>query len=976
MAADRSLVYEFVSEAKEHLANVTDDLLALEKAPDEAVRFRIDRLFRAMHSVKGGAGFFAFHTITELAHLMETLLKRQREQNARPDESHLDALLAGADLIQTLLDDVERSNQVDITPIRERLQRLVSGALVPVEQPGTSPAVVHRYALRVDLAEFCRTQQQPPLALVQSLLTHGSLLDGRLDLPGADLRQGLPAGPIWFTASYNSPLELESLCTATGLSPGQLLRKDEGGRMKDEPEQPLIHPSSLIPHPSEQPARKEDSGTLRINVALLDRLMTLAGELVLVRNQALQGLPTILQTGGQEAEPAVRRILQRLNSVTSELQDAVMRTRLQPVGNLFSKFPRLIRDLARGLGKHIELVVQGHEVELDKSILELLSDPLTHLIRNCCDHGIETPAERLQAGKSETGTILLQARHEGSQIHLTIQDDGRGIEADKVKRKALQLGIKSAEELAAMGPREVLGLILLPGFTTAERVTEMSGRGVGMDVVQTNVEKLGGTLEIESQPGQGSTFSLRLPLTVAIIPCLLVAADEERFAIPQKDLEELVCLFPGQAGNQIEWAFDQEVYRLRQRLLPLVRLSEVLARRQPFTPADRGAIVAKYRRGASRERQRPEPVGRIANPSYNENAPGLPGPTFFAVVRAGRHRYGLIVDRILNTEEIVVKPMQSTMKALRCYSGATIMGDGRVALILDLEGVARHAGVSFDLPAQKAVPGEEPGERDAQSVLLFQYGEREQFGMALPMIRRVVLLPASRLERVGEREFVNVDGVSTRVLRLDQLLQVSPAPTTAQMYLLLPRNVHRPVGLLMTRLLDTATLTGPLDTETCQEDGVLGTIHVHGRLTLVLEIFRLVDRLDGAAPARPALARKRRVLLVEDTQFFRLLVKGYLEAEGHEVVTAVNGARGLQALGEETFDLVVSDIEMPEMDGWNFARAVRDRPQLRNLPLLALSTLSSPADQARALECGFNSYEVKLDRDRFLGAVRRLLGPG
>jgi len=956
MAVERSLVYEFVCEAKEHLANVTDDLLALEKAPDDTVRYRIDRLFRAMHSVKGGAGFFAFHNITELAHLMETLLKRLREQNARPDEVHLDALLAGTDLILTLLDDVEHSNQVDIGIVRDRLQRLVSGALAQLTHgavlPHASEPVRRVYSLRVDLVEFCRDRQQPPLALVKSLLAFGTIVEARLDIPGADLRKELPTGPIYYLATYNSHLEPEQLCSATGLSAAQLtlLHGETSTALEEiEPEHYLVgqraEPAAAIAEGGE-PARKDERvNTLRINVGLLDRLMTLAGELVLVRNQALLGIDT--------GEPGTRRIVQRLNAVTSELQDTVMRTRMQPVGNLFNKFPRIVRDLARGLGKRTDLAVEGHEVELDKSILEMLSDPLTHLIRNSCDHGIETPAERRLAGKAETGAIELRASHEGSQIHITIRDDGRGIDTEKVKRKALQQGLKSAEELAAMGPREILSLILLPGFTTAERITDVSGRGVGMDVVQTNVDKLGGTLEIESVPGAGSTFSLRLPLTVAIIPCLLVAVGEDRFAIPQKDLEELVCLFPDQAGNQIEYAFDQEVYRLRQRLLPLVRLSEVLARRQPFTAEDRAAIVEKHR---------PKERGKGSGKS----------PLFFAVVRAGRHRYGLIVDRILNTEEIVVKPMQSTMKALRCYSGATIMGDGRVALILDLEGVARHAAVSFDLPLTP-VAVEEAGERDAQSVLLFQYGEREQFAMALPMIRRVVLLPASRLERIGDREFVTIDGVSTRVLRLDQFLHVSPAPEMSQMYLLLPRNVRRPVGLLMTRILDTATLSTQLDTETCQEDGVLGSTHVNGRLTLVLDIFRLADRVEGGAVARPAPGKKRRVLLVEDTQFFRLLVKGYLEGQGYEVATAVNGAKGLEVLEQEKFDLIVSDIEMPEMDGWNFARAVRQRPQLRNVPLLALSTLSSPADQARALECGFSSYEVKLDRDRFLGAVRRLL---
>ena len=678
--------------------------------------------------------------------------------------------------------------------------------------------------------------------------------------------------------------------------------------------------------------------------------MNLAGELVLVRNQALLAIDS--------GEPGVRRIVGRLNSVTSEIQDTVMRTRMQPVGTLFNKFPRIVRDLARGLGKRVELSIEGQEVELDKSILETLSDPLTHLIRNSCDHGIETIEERTAAGKPEAGTILLRARHEGSQIHIEIRDDGRGIDPDKVRRKAVQMGLKTAAELALMGPRDLLALVLLPGLSTAERVTDLSGRGVGLDVVRTNIDKLGGSLDIASEPGAGTAISLRLPLTVAIIPCLLAAVGNDRFAIPQKDLEELVCLFPHQSSGQIEYAYDQEVYRLRERLLPLVRLEEVLQRRQPFTAADKAAIVRKHRLPR-------RAVADITAP------PGE--PIFIAVVKAGRHRYGLVVDRILNTEEVVVKPMQSTLKNLLCYSGATIMGDGRVALILDLEGIARHAGVSFEIPAEQPLVVEETDERDVQTVLLFQYGEREQFAMALPMIRRVALIHTSRLERLGDKEFISIDGVTTRVLRLDQFLEVSPAPAAAQMHLLLPRNVSKPVGLLMTRVLDTVSLPNQLDTEMYQADGVLGSAQVRGRLTLVLDVFRLVDRMDsGPALPRP-VGKKRRVLLVEDTQFFRLLVKGYLEGQGFDVVTANHGAHGLEILEREAFDLVVSDIEMPVMDGWTFARAMRQRPHLRDLPLLALTTLSSAADQERALQCGFNSYEVKLDRDRLLVTVKQLL---
>jgi two-component system chemotaxis sensor kinase CheA len=405
-----------------------------------------------------------------------------------------------------------------------------------------------------------------------------------------------------------------------------------------------------------EPARKDERvNTLRINVALLDRLMNLAGELVLVRNQAVRV--------ADPADAQLRQVVQRLNAVTSGVQQAVMLTRMQPVSNLFGKFPRLVRDLAKQLGKQIELTTRGTEVELDKAILESLSDPLTHLIRNCCDHGIETPAERVAAGKPPQGHVLLHAHHEGGQIRIEVRDDGRGIDPDRVRRKALGQGLKTAAELAAMSTAELQALVLLPGFSTAEQVTEVSGRGVGMDVVKTNVEHVGGSLQIESSPGGGTSVHLRLPLTLAIIPCLIVTAGGQRYAIPQKDLEELVCLEGDKAGK-VETANDQEVYRLRNRLLPLVRLSELLARPRPFDAAARAEIL-----------HRPRPANALVS---------------FAVVKVGGERFGLVIDGFLNTEEIVVKPMHPVLKPLRIFSGATIMGDGRVALILDTGSLVRR----------------------------------------------------------------------------------------------------------------------------------------------------------------------------------------------------------------------------------------------------------------------------------------------
>jgi two-component system chemotaxis sensor kinase CheA len=472
-----------------------------------------------------------------------------------------------------------------------------------------------------------------------------------------------------------------------------------------------------------------------------------------------------------------------------------------------------------------------------------------------------------------------------------------------------------------------------------------------MDVVKTNLDRLGGVLEIDSEPGRGTAFTLRLPLTLAIIPCLIVTADGERYAIPQKDIEELVCLHPGQARGRVEHTFDREVVRLRGRLLPLVRLSEVLRRTEPFTPATLAEVLRTYR-------------GRPHN-----------GPLYFAVARVGSRRFGLAVDGILNTEEVVVKPLHEALGGLACFAGATIRGDGRVALILSMEGLARHAAVRFDEAAEAAGEGNGKGP-EAQTMLLFRSGPREQFAVPLALVRRIEMVSPGRIERVGEQEVATIQGVPTPVLRLDRFLPVSPCADGGVMYLLLPRNARHPLAILFSAVVDTVQIPVELHRDGVVGDGLLGSAVVRGHLTLFPDLGRLAERMYPAG-TRPRAelppGRRRRVLLVEDTQFFRQVVRGYLEDEGFEVVTADNGAEGLERLESGRFDLVVSDIEMPVMDGWAFARAVRERPDAARLPLLALTTLSSDADRARALACGFDCHETKLDREHFLAAVRELL---
>ncbi len=811
--------------------------------------------------------------------------------------------------------------------------------------------------MRADLAEFRRRYGLSPLAVIRRVQAAGVLLDARLDVAGADLAAGPPAGPVWYHAVVSSALAPNAFRLAVDLPEAEVVVLES--TPEPAPRSVVVAAAADSPAPPARPPGSADAAeSIRIPVGLVDRLMTLAGELVLVRNQALRS--------PHAADAGLRPIVQRLDAVTGELQEVVLRTRMQPVGNLFGRFTRMVRDLARQLGKQIELELSGAEVELDKTILEAMSDPLTHLVRNCCDHGLEPPAERERAGKPTAGRVSLAARHLGGQIYIEVRDDGRGIDPDRVRRKALQQGLRTKEELARLGARDVLALILLPGFSTAAEVTDLSGRGVGMDVVKTNLDRLGGVLEIESEHGRGTAFTLRLPLTLAIIPCLIVAVGEQRYALPQKDLEELVCLYPGGSRTKVEYTFDQEVVRRRDRLLPLVRLADVLARPQPFDAAARAEILRKQR---------------------GQKSDGVsPALLYFAVVKVGSRRFGLVVDDILTTEEIVVKPMHAAVKPLACFSGATILGDGRVALILSADGVARHAGVRFE-PTEDAAPDAVVADRppEAQAVLLFRGGPREQFAAPLALIRRVERVRMDHVERVGDREFLTVDGVPTAVLRLDRLLPVSAGADRPEMFLLLPKHARRPIGLLLSEVIDSDALPVELHRDSWRADGLLGSAVVRGQLTQFLDVPRLAEMGEASGRREPAGSSHQpahagrsptarpRVLLVEDTQFFREVVRGYLEAAGYEVETAVHGADGLGKLDAGRFDLAVSDLEMPVMDGFEFARAVRRRPDGAVLPLLALTTLDSEADRARALACGFDRHEAKLQRDRFLAAAEALV---
>lgn len=857
-----SLLYEFVEEAREHLTSVEDSFMELEKSLESPDPETINLIFRAVHTVKGSCGFFGLTSIGTLAHTMETLLSLVRDNKLNLTSEILDSLLSGTDLLNAMINDVENSNEVDVSAVEEKISSYISAENNPVELPKISETAgdfqdyemelmakispaEFLYQLRFNLTHFEKESKNSPVKLMSEISSLGEIIDGEIEMPEGDLRQGIIEGDTFYRLYFKTVLEEDFISGVTDIAPDMIRRitrdKTETAAVTEvaaasQPEE-VVETEEVVEavgKPEKSKSRESESAqksgsneTLRVRIDILNELMMLAGELVLVRNQQL------LQQ--DKSDSTSRAITQRLDIVTTDLQETIMRTRMQPVGNIFNRFTRIVRDIGKKLGKKIEIISTGAEVELDKNILEALTDPLTHIIRNSCDHGIEMPDVRREYGKSEHGTIRLSAFHEGGQINIQIIDDGAGLSVSRIKKKVLEKKQRTEGELALMSDKEALSLIFLPGLSTAKKVSDLSGRGVGMDVVKTSVESLGGVIDIDSEEGVGTTLNLRLPLTLAIIPSLIVNVGEERFAIPQVNLEELVCLYDEDVRDKIECVGNKEVYRLRDHLLPMVRLSELLANPHPFDEAVKGEITERnntLRNEAYSDWKQAREEGRPYNLSLN-----------FAVLKIGSNRFGLIIDSIRGTEEIVVKPMHRALKDLAIYSGATVLGDGAVALILDVLGLARHAAVDFSDAVEKTV-AQTASDRDKRSLLLFSNEGEERFAVDMGDVKRVEKLAVKNIERVGNREFVTIDDISTRIIRLEECLHISSAPEKEDMFLILPKVSPHPYGVLTSKLLDIGEFELELNRDSYKAPGVIGSAILQDHMTLILNQDKIAQIVE------------------------------------------------------------------------------------------------------------------------------------
>ncbi len=682
------------------------------------------------------------------------------------------------------------------------------------------------------------------------------------------------------------------------------------------------------PAPVETPMRDEDNGkggnqSIRVTVDTLEHLMTMVSELVLTRNQ-------LLEIVRRHDDSEFKTPLQRLSNVTAELQDGVMKTRMQPIGNAWQKFPRIVRDLSNELGKQIDLEMQGAETELDRQVLDLIKDPLTHMVRNSADHGLEMPDERRAYGKPASGRIRLSAYHEGGYIIIQMSDDGRGLNTERIKSKAVSLGFVSEAEVEKLSEAQIHKFIFTPGFSTAAKITSVSGRGVGVDVVRNKIDQIGGTIDVKSVAGVGLSFTIKIPLTLAIVAALIVEAGGDRFAIPQLSVVELVRARTG-GEHRIERIKDTPVLRLRDKLLPLARLSQLLGL---------------------------ESAGDVES-------------GFIVVTQVGSQTFGIVVDGDFHTEEIVVKPMSSKLRHIAMFSGNTILGDGSVIMIIDPNGVSQALGSTV---GSQIARGEAPSRIAASdrstALLVFRAGSSQPKAVPLSLITRLEEIDARKIELSNGRHMIQYRGQLMPLISMNADVRVKGEGAQP---LLVFSDGSRSMALVVDEIVDI--VEDRLDIQVASDNaGILGSAIIKGQATEIIDVghflplafedwFRNKDL--------PSRSKPRSVLLVDDSPFFRNMLTPVLQAAGYDVTAAGSAQEALAMLkAGRRFDVAVTDTEMPEMDGFEFAEAVRGDASTIDLPIIALSSVVSADAVERGRQVGFYDYVAKFDRQGLIAALK------
>ncbi|MFQ5636908.1 MAG: chemotaxis protein CheW [bacterium] len=903
MGEREELLDIFLTECKEYIDLLDEKIVKLETDPDD--RPLLDEIFRAFHTMKGNAGIVGMDRFGTLAHITEEVLAEIRDGKREINSEVINFLLDSLDQLKILHGKISETGNdafdLDDAPVRS--------------EENKSPAPLSQKAIETE-QDLKPTRKKSSTGPAKTKKPVG---------------RKTPAAPqAAAEANGDQTASSKGVDRESAESKTQARKKKSTTSVSD----PLL-PKAADTKPTDVSGQwNKNESSIRVDVSVLDKLMNSVGELVLARNQIMQ-CASSFDSGMQAA-------CQRLNMCTSELQEGVMKTRMQPISIVFSRFPRLVRDLTRSTHKKVTLKLEGEETELDKTIIENIRDPLTHLVRNAIDHGIEDEATRSRAGKDVWGSLSLRAYHEGGQVNLEIRDDGAGIDPDQLREKAVAKGLLTLQQAEALSVRDAYNLIFRPGFSTSEKVTSISGRGVGMDVVKTNIEKIGGSVEVISEVGRGTTIKLRIPLTLAIIPALLVTSGGQRFAIPQINLLELVRL-KNEDLRRIEHLGNAEVYRLRDKLLPLLRLDSML-------------------KLESSNNQQSDSVSMV-------------------VLAADETPFGIIVDKIHDTEEIVVKPLDKLLKEIHCFAGATVMGDGKVSLILDVVGLAETAKMVLGENQRKQKTVDKKGRMHRkQSFLLFSLNTEEQYAMPLSLVSRLETFPVSALQHAGNHEVLEYRGRILPLIRLQKALKLNTVNQPESFSVAVISIEQQKVGFIVGKIIDIVETESAIDASSLQQAGLLGSAIIESNITLIIDAYSLIagqfpSWFAGKSRLSPSLQDNRisNILIVDDSPFLRAIERSYLEPEGFHIVEACNGNEALERLQSEEIDLIITDIDMPEMNGLELTRAIRAHESYQGMPIVALSSLGSHKDVTIVKEAGVDAYIDKLDREELLSSVEEVM---
>lgn len=959
---------EFKIEILETLERAEKALLEFDQLPDNQCSNTLyDEVFRAYHNIKGAAGMMEWEELQHHVHQLENVLM-QSKQTASIPKHLIGWFLKGNDVTRAIMagelyqfdyntdtvpvaeatEDSSFTEEVPSGPVdqlpeeffaevSEGLDR-ISSVLIKMEaDSGDSllldslyrdihslKGAVQLFGL-VDASKLAHAMEnslegvrglehfEMDKAHVNTLLMCIDLLNNTVHHQDDESIKKEVQFIIGLLTPFVKGPEAKPVKSTTAQVPVKPEEKAMNPRSSSENALFTQAPSAAVPSEGE----KADS-TIRVQVSLLDRLMTLMGEMVLVRNQ-------VLQYSNKTDDLEFLNLSQKLDVVTSELQEETMKTRMQPIGNVLTKFQRVVRDLSGSLGKKINLTLQGVETELDKTLIEAVKDPLTHIVRNACDHGIETPEARELSGKPELGTISIKAYHEGGQVIVDISDDGKGLSREKLLRKAIEKGIVDPQRAEKLSDREVHHLIFAPGFSTAEKVTNVSGRGVGMDVVKSNIEKIGGLVEISSVEGEGTKITLKIPLTLAIVPAMIIRSDNDRFAIPQVKLVELVRV----DISAIEYVQGRPVYRLRGNILPLINLKEVLG---------------------------------TAATENSEEAINI------VVLNSDNHLFGMIVDEILDTADIVVKPLARFLKTISIYSGATVLGDGNVAFILDVHGIAqKNLGGQTQEEGQL---GEEAADDFQQEVeereyVLVGLGSKTKHAIPLSAVSRMEEFKTSAVEISGHQRVVRYRGTILKIVNLNDILGYPNTVSEKEIsQVIVVKSEDNVFGLEVDQIIDVLSTRDFLDESLSTHPVITGNLVTENEIVVVVDVDKIYEETQPKKTVHSFAsfgAPTAKLLLVEDTESIRTKVAQGLVASGFDVEVAVDGVDGLRKIAEHkgSFDLIISDIEMPKMNGIDFAKKIRTIGQLKHVPMIAFTTKNSTKDLQLAKEAGFTSFLEK-----------------